>query len=96
MCACVGVCVCPCAMGSACRPDDPVKRAQMAGFVYYDYMDEFPAAIEQMAESLVKGEMVYRTHLIQGLQKAPEALQLLFSGGNSGKVIVQVSSSSKL
>ena len=29
-------------------------------------------------------------HIVEGLENAPEALNLLFTGGNTGKVIVQV------
>lgn len=38
--------------------------------------------------------MTSRPQIIGGIEKAPEALRLLFDGGNTGKLIVEVSSPS--
>ena len=36
------------------------------------------------------GRIKYREHIVQGLERAPEALSMLFNGTNHGKMIVQV------
>jgi NADPH-dependent curcumin reductase CurA len=43
-----------------------------------------------MAGWLASGQIKSAAHIVEGLERAPEALNLLFTGGNTGKVIVQV------
>ncbi len=44
----------------------------------------------QMGGWIAEGKIKFRTHLVEGLENAPDALNLLFTGGNTGKVIVSV------
>jgi NADPH-dependent curcumin reductase CurA len=67
-----------------------VRRGRMEGFVILDYLDRFPAAQTEVAGWLAEGRIKGREHIVEGLEKAPDALNLLFSGGNTGKVIVQL------
>jgi NADPH-dependent curcumin reductase CurA len=64
------------------------KRARMEGFLILDYMDRFPEAQLQMAGWVTEGRIKHREHVVDGLEHAGEALNLLFSGGNTGKVVV--------
>ena len=65
-----------------------VRRGRMEGFIILDYLDRFPAAQTEMAGWIAEGKIKSSEHVVEGLEKAPEALNLLFSGGNTGKVIV--------
>jgi NADPH-dependent curcumin reductase CurA len=67
-----------------------VKRARMEGFLILDYLDRFPEAQMRMAGWVMEGKIRHREHLVDGLEHAGDALNLLFSGGNTGKVIVQL------
>jgi NADPH-dependent curcumin reductase CurA len=67
-----------------------VRRGRMEGFLILDYLDRFPEAQAEMAGWLGSGQIKAAEHLVEGLERAPEALNLLFTGGNTGKVIVQV------
>ena len=67
-----------------------VKRARMEGFLILDYLDRFPAAQLEMAGWVMEGRIHHREHVVDGLDRAGEALNLLFSGGNTGKVVVTV------
>jgi NADPH-dependent curcumin reductase CurA len=67
-----------------------IKRGRMEGFLILDYFDRLPAAREEMAGWLAEGRIQSSEHIVEGLEHAPEALNLLFTGGNTGKVIVQV------
>jgi len=67
-----------------------IKRARMEGFLILDYLDRFPAAQLEMAGWVMEGQIHYREHVVEGLERAGEALNLLFSGGNTGKVVVTV------
>jgi NADPH-dependent curcumin reductase CurA len=67
-----------------------VKRARMEGFLILDYLDRFPGAQLEMAGWVMEGRIHHREHVVHGLEHAGEALNLLFSGGNTGKVVVAV------
>jgi len=67
-----------------------VKRARMEGFLILDYLDRFPEAQLRMADWVLEGRIHHREHLVDGLEHAGDALNLLFSGGNTGKVIVRL------
>ncbi|HEX3426136.1 MAG TPA: NADP-dependent oxidoreductase [Acidimicrobiales bacterium] len=67
-----------------------IKRGRMEGFLILDYLDRFPEAQLQMAVWAAEGRIKHKEQLVKGLERAPEALNLLFTGGNTGKVIVQV------
>ena len=41
-------------------------------------------------------ELRHREHVLSGLERAPEALNLLLRGENSGKTLVEVDSSVRL
>ena len=36
------------------------------------------------------GQLGHREHIIEGLEKAPEALRTLLSGGNRGKTLLRI------
>jgi len=67
-----------------------IKRGRMEGFLILDYLDRFPAAQAEMAGWLAAGKIKSSEHIVEGLEHAPDALNLLFTGGNTGKVIVKV------
>jgi len=67
-----------------------IRRGRMEGFIILDYFDRFPAAQAEVAGWLAEGKIKSSEHIVEGLENAPDALNLLFSGGNTGKVIVKV------
>jgi NADPH-dependent curcumin reductase len=67
-----------------------VIRGRMEGFLILDYLEKFPEAQMAMAGWVAEGKIKHSEHLVEGLESAPEALNLLFTGGNTGKVIVRV------
>ena len=66
------------------------RRGRMEGFIILDYIPRFPEAQAQMGAWIAEGRIKFRTHVVEGLENAPGALNLLFTGGNTGKVIVAV------
>ncbi len=66
------------------------KRARMEGFLILDYLDRFPEAQGEMLGWVLDGTVKHAVHLVDGLEHATDALNLLFTGGNTGKVIVAV------
>jgi NADPH-dependent curcumin reductase len=67
-----------------------IRRGRMEGFIILDYVGRFPEAQTEMAGWLASGEIKSAEHIVDGLDRAPEALNLLFTGGNTGKVIVKI------
>jgi NADPH-dependent curcumin reductase CurA len=67
-----------------------VKRARMEGFLILDYLGRFPEAQDRMAGWVTEGRIKHREHIVEGLEHAGDALNLLFSGGNTGKVVVRL------
>jgi NADPH-dependent curcumin reductase len=68
-----------------------IRRGRMEGFIILDYFDRFAEAQAELAGWLASGQLKAREHIVEGLERAPEALNLLFTGGNTGKLMVRVS-----
>jgi NADPH-dependent curcumin reductase len=66
------------------------RRGRMQGFIILDYAARYGEAQAELAGWVAEGELKFETHIVEGLENAPDALNLLFTGGNTGKVIVRV------
>ena len=64
------------------------KRARMEGFNTLDHWDHYDEAAAQLAEWLAEGKLRTREHVLDGLDRAPEALVRLFQGDHLGKLVV--------
>jgi NADPH-dependent curcumin reductase CurA len=67
-----------------------IKRGRMEGFLILDYFDRLPEGQQVIAGWLGEGKIKSSEHIVEGLENAPDALNLLFTGGNTGKVIVKL------
>lgn len=68
-----------------------IKRLTVQGFIIFeDYADRYDEFAGQMSEWFKAGKIKYREHMVQGLDKAPEAFIGLLQGKNFGKLVVQV------
>ena len=67
-----------------------VQRARMQGFLVLDYLDRFPEAVLALVEWGGAGRIHWRDHIVEGLESAPRALNMLFTGENTGKLMVRV------
>lgn len=66
------------------------KRARLEGFNTLDHWGAYEAGSAQLAAWLAEGKIKHREHVLQGLDRAPEALVRLFAGDHVGKLVVQV------
>jgi NADPH-dependent curcumin reductase CurA len=66
-----------------------VMRSRMEGFLISDYASRFPEAAAEMSQWMAEGKLKARETVVQGIEQAPRALQMLFEGGNIGKLLVQ-------
>ncbi len=67
-----------------------IQRARMEGFIVLDYLPRFPEAMADLAKHVAEGRIHHRVDVVEGLERAPEALLRLFSGANLGKQLVKV------
>jgi NADPH-dependent curcumin reductase CurA len=65
------------------------QRVKLEGFVVYDYVEQFPAATEELLSWLRNGNIKRKFHVVEGLENAPAALPMLYTGGNTGKLCVE-------
>ncbi len=67
-----------------------IRRGRMEGFIILDYVDRWPQAQADLLTWLLEGKLKHMEHVVEGLDNAPSALNLLFTGGNRGKVVVKL------
>ena len=67
-----------------------VARARMTGFLVHDYKDRFGEAISQLSAWIEAGDLVSREHVLEGIEHAPGAIQMLYRGENTGKLIIRL------
>jgi hypothetical protein len=65
-------------------------RIRIEGFIFTDYMAEMPQFIAEMAGWIASGQVKGRETVHDGLESAPDAFLGLFSGGNTGKMLVRL------
>jgi hypothetical protein len=66
-----------------------VARASMTGMLVFDYEDRYPQARADLARWLAEGRIVSREHVVPGgVTDFPEVLLMLFTGQNTGKLIL--------
>ncbi|KAI0006751.1 hypothetical protein F4779DRAFT_595214 [Xylariaceae sp. FL0662B] len=68
-----------------------VQRIRMEGFIIFDHVAEYGAARKELAQWLSEGKFKTRETIVKGgLAVAETAIQDLFSGKNTGKLLVEV------
>jgi NADPH-dependent curcumin reductase CurA len=66
------------------------RSATMAGFEIQNYADRYASAQADIVQWIAAGRLKSAEHVIDGLERAPDALNLLFSGANTGKLVVRI------
>ena len=66
------------------------NRVTMRGFVFYEFESKRAQFLNDMKGWIRQGRMQYRTTILQGIEQAPAALIGLFTGANTGKMVVQL------
>lgn len=88
-----------CGLISGYTKDDPglasfanvlVRRLRVQGFIVLDYASRFMEAATQLGQWKMFGKIKDREMVVEGLERTPEAINMLFTGANTGKLIVKV------
>ena len=70
------------------------KRARIEGFIVSDFAARFPEAFAELVPLVQSGQLKYREHIVNGLENAPGAVNMLFDGTNQGKLLLRLASDS--
>ncbi|PFH52978.1 hypothetical protein AMATHDRAFT_73796 [Amanita thiersii Skay4041] len=67
------------------------QRATVQGFIVFDYAERYKEALAELAQGIHSGAIKRKFEIVQGgIEEAPKALPMLFTGGNTGKLVIQV------
>ena len=91
-----------CGMISTYNTDGPVpgpvdfgrvlmRRLLIKGFIVIDYLPRAAEAFAELGPLVMSGQIKWKTHTVEGLENAADAVRLLFSGAHDGKLLVRVS-----
>ncbi|UYM14670.1 NADP-dependent oxidoreductase [Endozoicomonas euniceicola] len=67
-----------------------IKKLKVQGFIVFEHWDEYPAFVQQMSQWILEEKIHYRETVYEGIESAPEAFMGLFSGKNTGKMLVKL------
>ncbi len=65
-------------------------RATMSGIIVFDYFPRANEAFKDLSTWLAEGKIIYKEHIVEGLENFPETLRMLFTGENYGKLLLKI------
>jgi NADPH-dependent curcumin reductase CurA len=65
-------------------------RLRVQGFIVSEHMDQWPAALSELASLVASGTLKYRESIAHGLESAPDAFFGVLKGRNFGKQLVRL------
>jgi len=65
------------------------RQSVMEGFAYFHFPESIPKAKAELADWLEADSIVTPEHILDGLDRYPEALNFMYTGGNLGKLMVK-------
>jgi NADPH-dependent curcumin reductase CurA len=65
-------------------------RIRVQGFLYADYVPRLAEFHRDMGKWVASGKVKAQGTVVEGLEKMPEAFLGLFTGANTGKMLVRV------
>jgi len=66
------------------------RRLRMQGFIVIDFWARFAEAAMQLAVWAGEGKLKNRVQVVDGFLSAPTAVNMLFTGANTGKLVVKL------
>ncbi len=64
------------------------RNASMRGFTVDHFAAAFPEMETRLSGWIAEGRLKMPEHIVEGIERFPEALRLLFTGGHTGKLLV--------
>lgn len=66
-----------------------VARARLQGFLVLDYKARYAEAVDTLANWVRDGRLAHNEHILEGAAAAPEAINMLYEGRNTGKLLIR-------
>jgi NADPH-dependent curcumin reductase CurA len=67
-----------------------MRRLRVEGFIVLDFAGRYPEAIAALAQWMATGKIKVRTEIVDGLENALQTVKKLYTGANTGKLMVRV------
>jgi NADPH-dependent curcumin reductase CurA len=68
-----------------------INRVKLQGFIILDYYPRFGEAIRDLSAWVADGSLRSEQTVVEGFEELPNALNMLFAGENTGKLVVNIS-----
>ena len=65
------------------------RQSTMEGIAFFHFPESIGPATEELAGWLRTGSLICDEEILEGIERYPEALQFMFRGGNTGKLLVK-------
>ncbi len=66
------------------------KQASMFGFYIFNFADQFPLIHQRLARLVASEQLVYAEDIVEGVERAPDALIRVLSGANFGTQLIKI------
>jgi NADPH-dependent curcumin reductase len=66
------------------------RRLTWQGFVIFDHRADLERSIARLQSAALAGDLRYDQQILEGLDEAPGALELLYAGRNKGKLVISL------
>ncbi|MEM7539400.1 MAG: NADP-dependent oxidoreductase [Chloroflexota bacterium] len=66
------------------------KRLKLQGFIVSDHYDQLAEFYGNMSQWIANGQLKWKETILDGVERAPEAFIMLFTGENFGKMLVKI------
>jgi hypothetical protein len=67
------------------------RQSTMEGFAFFHFPEHIAPAVDELTSWVADGTMTVAEEILDGIDRYPEALQFMFNGGNTGKLLVKAS-----
>jgi hypothetical protein len=67
-----------------------IKRLRVQGFIVIDYAKRYEEAGAELGKWMMLRQLKHRETMVEGLEKVPDAIHMLFTGSNIGKLLVRL------
>ena len=75
--------------GPRIQPTLLTHSVLMQGFIVGNYSDQFPEGMKQLTEWVKEEKLKFTETIVNGFDQLPAAMLALFSGDNTGKMVVK-------
>ena len=67
-----------------------MQRLRVEGFIVLDFGERYPEAISALGQWMSEGKIKVRTEIVAGLENALQTVKKLYTGANTGKLMIRV------